>query len=69
MAAAPADCIDIRAREHPTLAALERAGGGADVYSVAGYRAMFLFCLGAAVIALVSISFMKETLSAEPGHS
>ena len=48
---------------------LERASGGADVYSVAGYRAMFLCCLGAAVIAFVSISFMKETLSAEPERS
>lgn len=41
---------------------LESVTGGTSPYSVAGYRAMFLSCFVAAIIALVSISFMKETL-------
>lgn len=48
---------------------LERAGGGAEVYTATGYKAMFLCCLVAAVIALVSIAFMKETLKATPDLS
>jgi len=42
---------------------LDTVSGGADSYSVAGYRAVFLVCLGASVIALVAISFMKETFA------
>jgi len=42
---------------------LEKAGDGGDVYSVEGYRAVFIACFTAALVALVAISFMKETLS------
>jgi len=48
---------------------LERSSGGTDVSSVEGYRAVFVACLIAAVIALVSISFMKETLSHADGRT
>jgi MFS family permease len=40
---------------------LELVGGETDSYSVAGYRAVFVVCLIASVIALLAISFMKET--------
>ncbi len=46
---------------------LEKAGGGGDVYSVEGYRAVFIACFAAALVALVAISFMKETLSGSKG--
>jgi MFS family permease len=45
---------------------LERVGGGSGAYSVSGYRAMFLCCFVAALIALASIACMKETLE-NPG--
>ncbi len=32
---------------------------------VAGYRAVFLLCLGAGIISLISISFMQETLDSD----
>ena len=41
---------------------LEKFSGG-DSYSVEGYRALFIACFVAAVVALAAISFMKETLS------
>jgi sugar phosphate permease len=41
---------------------LERFSGG-DTYSVDGYRAVFIACFIAAVVALAAISFMTETLS------
>ena len=48
---------------------VERVSGTGDTYSVAGYRAVFLVCLIASIIALVAISFMKETFVAKSGTS
>lgn len=45
---------------------IDRFGDGAGALPVAGYRAAFLFCTLSALIALASISFMKETLSELP---
>lgn len=45
---------------------LETVSGGADSYTVAGYKAVFLVCLIASLIALAAISFMKETYAAKP---
>ena len=47
---------------------LERVSGGADAYSVEGYRAVFMFCFIAALVALAAISLMKETLSPGRDH-
>jgi sugar phosphate permease len=44
---------------------VESVSGASDSFSAAGYRAVFLVCLAASVIALVAISFMKETFAAE----
>ncbi len=46
----------------PLLGEILRRHGSESV--VSGYRAVFIACLLAAVVALVSISFMKETFSA-----
>lgn len=42
---------------------LERYGSQAGIFNLAGYRAFFLFLLGAAVIAFIASFFIKETLS------
>ena len=41
---------------------LEKAGGGSDAYSVVGYRAVFITCFAASLVALGAVLFMKETL-------
>ncbi len=44
---------------------LKRVSGAPDVYTVGAYRTVFVCCFIAAIIALISISFMKETLATE----
>jgi sugar phosphate permease len=48
---------------------VENVSGAGDSYTVAGYRAMYLACLIASVVALVAISFMKETFAAKAENS
>ncbi|MBI5117282.1 MFS transporter [Candidatus Poribacteria bacterium] len=45
---------------------LQKVSGTTGVYTVAAYRAAFICCFIAALIALISISFMKETLCEVP---
>ena len=42
---------------------LERMGGDSAAYSVGGYKAVFVVCFAASLVAVVAVPFMKETLT------